>query len=224
MSIHSRWFTTGKPSEKFFTHLKELAELPADLFKHACHIWPIPPREMTKESREKLVALAKDHDISLEALANSISVATAIFNEIEQNEDDLESILIDSFEKAKLNTEQQDGVRTNLNSFTGSIKNSLTSELDVTNTFHGTFPYLDHMHTRISSFTVFENEYNVVDDSPDTYKPKEKTTERVAVIQIDINSFGETTYSSFALRAHELDKMINRLKLARCQLQSMSGE
>lgn len=218
-------FVAGKPTEEFFNHLRVLAQIPPSAFEEFCRVWPMPPLDMTRESRDALIALAKTRDLSLDELASAISFATAVLSEVQENEDDLTAVLADSFEQAELDDDERDVVQKNLEIYENTIRESITKEMHARRAFQATFPYLEHIHTRTSSYIQFKNEYNVADDRPSSYEPGAVTMEHVTIVQLDINAFGDTSCLSFALREHELDKLVRRLELARCQLTAAkSGE
>lgn len=220
----SRLFATGEPVERYFKDMERLGGIEPAAFEKFCTAWPSPSTTMTDAAEKEMLSLAKETGVSVGDAASGIAVANAIFRQVKEEEDDLTAILDDTFASGKVDESKRSNLEANLAVYEHTIQASIESELLAHRKFQGTFPVLDHIHTRTASFCTYGKEYDVTKDTAEDYDPESCKQELVTVVQLDIDSFGDKTCLSFAVREGELDRLITRLDLARKQLTYAKGE
>jgi hypothetical protein len=141
-----------------------------------------------------------------------------VYSELKAGKDNLEFILDDAVSSGKISSERRKIVAANLAIFWDVLQKQMDEEMGKDKRFAMTFPKLDHMHTATSSFVVYDKDYDAINDRAETYDPAGCKSEFVTVIQIDTDSFEDKATFCFAVRQPQLERMINRLQLARRQL------
>ena len=98
------------------------------------------------------------------------------------------------------------------------LKPAIDKILDVQNALDPAVPGLKGMWTRCIAVARFDPEYNTDEHKPETYSPKVTGLVYAVTVQLDLDVFGEMNRVSFRVTARELERMINRLRLAQKQL------
>ena len=222
-TFRSKVFASGMPSDNFFERLRELAGITPKTFREFCNVLPPPNTTLDSDLEERLISIAKQGGKSLRTAIEAISAAVSISEMMEENKDDLSAILDDACSAKKLTDGERAAIEENLDVYQQTVQAGIESELSAQLRFSGTFPTIAHIRTRISSFIVYGKEY-VATDNEEDYDPESCRQELAAIIQIDIDMFGDVQRLSFGLREKELDLMIVRLKLARKQLTYAKSE
>jgi hypothetical protein len=86
-----------------------------------------------------------------------------------------------------------------------------------------TFPSLSFFAASCSISTRFEPVYNIRKDNVENFKCELAEAIPVAVIQLDVDHFGESKSFNFALDEDELDELIKNLKVAKIQMSSLNN-